>query len=469
MPREIPLSHNVHLDFRVLAFAALVTMGTAVLVGLVPTLRALRRPTGFTATGRATRTRRQRRLANGLLSLEVAQAAALLVGAGLLIHSLLRMTSAETGFRSDGLVYAHLVLPGYAYDVPGNAGRRALFLDGLRDRVSALPGVRSVGVASASPFSGMTFVTGVELEGGRRSGSSSGGLELAGNSERAHFFSRLHVDPGYLQTLDLPVVAGRSVRPEDETGQSAGIINETAARAYWPNESPLGKRIFEAGPRGEGGNWITIVGVVRDFDHPGLPTRGVAELYLPLSLTILETLARPTVIVRYDGADDGAVTALRREIWTLDPDLPIPAISTATTFLGASLAVPRFYSVLLGSFAALALLLAGVGIYGVVAHTVAGRTREIGIRLALGATAGSVGSMIAKEGFIAVTIGLAGGLAVGIAASRLMSGLLFDVGPADPLTSAAVAVVLLIVAGFAIAVPAARAMRANTLDSLRSD
>jgi putative ABC transport system permease protein len=167
--------------------------------------------------------------------------------------------------------------------------------------------------------------------------------------------------------------------------------------------------------------------------------------------------------------DDSGVEMLRREIWALDPELPIPTVSTARTFLGASLAVPRFYSMLLSFFALLALVLAGVGVYGVVAHSVARRTREIGIRLALGAPASSVGAVLARDGLVAVLAGLAIGLIAGMVSSRLLAGLLYGVEPADPVTAASVGLVLLLVAGVAIALPAVRAMRANPIASLRID
>lgn len=471
LPEEIPLSASIRLDRDILSFALLVSMGVGALVGLAPAIVAAERPSAVRATSRGSLTRGQRRTSNVLLGLEVAQAAALLIGAGLMVNTLLRMATARTGFDVEGLSFAHLELPGYAYGETASPGGRAVFLERLRQRLSSLPGVRSVGIASATPFSGITFLTAAELEGGTRPGATDGGLRVLSDGDDV-FFSRLHIDQGYLAALGLPLVSGRSLRPDDLGGTPVALINETAAHAFWPGESPLGKRIRENGPPAAlpgGAQWTTIVGVVADFHHPGLPTQGLAELYLPLTQAALPTLIRPTLIVRRDSDDDSGVEMLRREIWALDPELPIPTVSTARTFLGASLAVPRFYSMLLSFFALLALVLAGVGVYGVVAHSVARRTREIGIRLALGAPASSVGAVLARDGLVAVLAGLAIGLIAGMVSSRLLAGLLYGVEPADPVTAASVGLVLLLVAGVAIALPAVRAMRANPIASLRID
>jgi predicted permease len=393
-----------------------------------------------------------------------------------MINTMVRMTTARTGFEPEGLLFVHLDLPSWSFATQDNPTRRAAFMDDVTVRVSDVPGVRSIGMGSATPFSGMTFMTGVELEGGIRPGSGNGGLAVRDDGGDLVWFSRMHVDPGYLATLGLPLVGGRRLGPVDsDAAQSVGLINETAANAYWPGESPLGKRIRESrgGAAGAAGadddGWITIVGVVADFGHPGLPTQGMAELYLPMSQRVLPTLSRPTLLIRHDGSGAAAIEGVRRAIWEVDPELPIPAIATASQHLGASLAVPRFYAILLGSFAGLALLLAAVGIYGVVAHSVARRTREIGIRMALGARSATVGAMVARDGVLAVAAGLSIGIAGGVVASRLLVGLLYGVEPLDSLTCAAVAVALALVAGAAIAVPARRAMAADPVASMRAD
>jgi putative ABC transport system permease protein len=466
LPAEIPLASSVRLDGRVVAFAATATLGTAILVGLLPVLRA--GPETATASGgrRGTLTRGQRRAGRLLLGLEVAQAGALLVIAGLMINTLVRMSSARPGFDTRGLLFVHLDLPPYTFATAENPTGRAEFMEALRARLRELPGVRSVAIGSATPFSGMTFMTGVEPEGGVNPRAGDGGLrvmETGGN--RLLHFSRLHVDPSYLETLALPVVVGRGLTPSDlDATETVALINETAALAYWPGEHPVGRRLREGD-----GPWMTIVGVVGDFGHPGLPTRGIAELYVPMSRAVLPSISRPTALIRHDGPAPELMERVRREIWALDPELPIPAVATAIDEMGSSLATPRFYAILLGAFAALALVLASVGIYGVVAHSVARRTREIGIRMALGAQAGEVGAMVMREGMQVIGVGLVAGLATGAAASRLLEGLLYGVKPTDPWTFAGVAALLAAVAAVAVWVPARRAMKADPLASLRTE
>jgi putative ABC transport system permease protein len=480
VPAEIPLATSIGLDARVLAFAALATIGTAAVVGVAPSLRLLRAPR-LASGRRSSATRRQRRTGRLLLGVEVAQAAALLVAAGLMINTLARMTTAPPGFEPDGLAFAHLALPGYSFATEENPTRRAAFLEELRTRIAAVPGVRAVGVASATPFSGMTFMIGVEPEGGVREGMLDSGLNVPGDTNSI-YFSRIHADPGYLEALGLPIVAGRTLGASDveaAAGASAtvGLVNETAARAYWPGEDPIGRRIrvpsFDRSLAASGATpspeWITIVGVVADFGHPGLPTEGIAELYVPLSRDVLPTMPRPTVLIRHDGPADALLDRVRREIWTIDPELPIPAVATAAHELSASLAVPRFYTVVLGFFAALAIVLAAVGIYGVVASAVARRTHEIGIRMALGARARTVAAMIMREGLVVVGCGLAVGLGAGMAASRMLEGLLYGVRPTDRLTAVAVVTVLTVVAAAALWIPARRAMRADPVASLRAE
>jgi predicted permease len=465
LPGAIPLAPSIGLNGRALAFAGLATLGTATLVAVLPTLRVSRGSTVPQSGARDTQTKRQRRVGGLLLGLEAGQAAALLVVAGLMINTLIRMASAGPGFDPEGLLYVHLDLPARSFAPGGDATRRAQFMDDLASRVRAVPGVRAVGTGSATPFSGMTFVTAAELEGGVRPGAGTGGLEVFGAGSDNAYFSRVHVDPDYLATLGLPVVAGRGIEGRDvDAAETVGLINQTAAEAYWPDENPIGRRIRE-----RDGQWVTVAGVLADFGHPGLPMHEVAELYLPMSREVLPGVSRPTLLVRHIGDDETVMEGIRRAVWSIDPELPIPAIGTATSALGASLAMPRFYALLLGSFAGLALLLAAVGTYGVVAHSVARRTREMGIRIALGAQPREVGVMVARDGLTAVTLGLAAGIAAGVTASRLIRGLLWGVEPLDPVTCAAVAATLVTVAGLAIAVPSRRAMRADPVASLRAD
>jgi putative ABC transport system permease protein len=465
LPAEIPLGTSIGLDLRVLGFAAAATLGAALLTAVLPMMRVTR--AARIDAGRATATRGQRRTSAWLLGLEVTQAGALLVAAGLMLTSLLRMTSAPVGFDSDGLVFVHLDLPDRDFAAAADPMRRARFMDDLRSAVRQIDGVTAIGIGTATPFSGATFVTRAESEGGIPAGRGDAGISVTGDHEHLHF-SRLHVDPDYLAALGLPIVAGRAFLARDFDGADrVALVNETAARAYWPDGGPLGRRIREPG-----GEWTTIVGVVADFGHPGLPAKDMAEFYLPLAPHVLSSpsFARPTALVRFDHSTTAtSVERIRSTIWSLDPDLALPAISTARDELGARLAEPRFYAVLLGAFSGLALLLAAVGVYGVVTHSVARRTREIGIRMALGAPAGAVRRLIVRQSLRVVAIGVVLGLFVGAAASRLLQGLLFGVEPNDPATFVSVAALLLAVAAAAAWIPARRALRADPLRALRAD
>jgi putative ABC transport system permease protein len=467
LPSEMPLGTTVSVDGRVLGFATLLTIGTGVVVGSMPTLRVLARAGGVTGSGRVSASRRERRTGRLLLGLQVAQASVLLVAAGLMLNTLSRMARADAGFDPDGLAVVHLNLPDYAYGSGADADRRIRFLEDLDRRVRALPAVREVGVGSATPFSGMTFMAGLEQEGGVRPDAGDGGFNVFDPDNRALiYFSRTLIGPSYLDALALPVRAGRPLADADWTASEAvGLVNETAAGAYWPGESPLGKRIRG----GDDEPWITIVGVVADVAHPALASKGLAELYVPLTRDELPAERRPHLVVRHDGRSQEIVDALRRTVWQVDPELPIPLVATAREQLGAGLAVPRFYAALLGLLASLALALAAVGVYGTVAHSVAQRTKEIGIRLALGATDARVFRTVFRDGMDVIFSGLAVGLVGAVAVSDLLEGLLYEISPIDPWTYAGVAVTLASVAAAAIWLPARRVMRASPLDALRGE
>lgn len=460
VPAEIPLAMAAEVDVRVLAFALLLTALTGALFSVIPALRASRVSVRRIRAHGSSISRQEKRRGEVLLGAEVAQASALLVAAILMVNTLHHMSRADAGFDPDGLLFVHLQMPSYTYGGGSDSSLRDRFLEELRPRVAAIPGVQRVGVGSATPFSGMTFLSGLQQEGGPREGASDGGRNVFSETEVIQF-SHLWVDGDYLTALGLPVVQGRPLRPSDRGGEPVALINETAAQAYWPNESAVGRRVRAR----ERDPWTTIVGVVKDFEHPGLPTAGQAELYAPLEgLRELVNL-----LVRFTGDAELIRDRIQREIWAIDPDLPIPAVSTAREALAASLAMTRFYTLLLVAFATLAVTLASVGIYGVVAHSVARRTREMGIRIALGAEPSAVASVVLREGMTAVLLGLTVGLIGAGMGSRVMESLLFEVRPTDPLTYGVVAVVVSVVAATAVWVPARRATRADPVEVLRAN
>lgn len=457
MPEEIPLAAAVAVDGRVLLFALALTGTTALVLGLVPALGAGRLSRqGMRPRGASLR-RGERRGGKWLLGAEVAQASALLVAAMLMLSTLQRMSRADSGFRPEGLAFVHLELPPHAYP---EAEARTRFLQDLRPQLRAVPGVRALGVGSATPFSGMTFLVGMQQEGGPRTGASDGGINFATADERIAF-SQVWADPDYLSTLGLPIVQGRPLRPDDAEGPSVALINETAARAFWPGESPIGRRVRVSNDD----PWTTIVGVVRDFSHPGLPTAGLAELYVPYTTT--NRLVN--ILVRFDGSAEVLERHVQEAVWALDAELPIPAVGTAAEALRASLALTRFYAALLGTFAVLAVLLACVGIYGVMAYSVARRAREMGIRLALGARPGQVAGSVLGEGLGVVALGLTVGLGAAAYGTRVMTTLLYEVTPTDPATYAMVAALILASAAVAAWLPARRVSRTDPAEVLRAE
>lgn len=460
-PREIPLAAAAgRIDARVLGFALGVTALTGLLFSGIPALRAARSSAIRMRSGRTSRSRAERRRGSLLLGLEVAQASALLVAALLMVGSLQAMRNADSGFDPDGLLFLHLDLAPHAYGPSRDPQLRERFLDELSAGVRAVPGVVAVGVGTATPFSGMTFLVGMLQEGGPRPGATGGGISFSSQREQIAF-SQLWVDEGYLPTLELPVVEGRPLGRGDLDGEPVALVNETAARAYWPGESPVGRRVRVQ----EEDPWITVVGVVKDFAHPGLPTARQAEIYRPFE--------SPTrllnVLVRFDG--DAAVVAedVRRLVWSIDPELPIPAVRTAREALSASLGMARFYTALLGLFAALALVLSAVGIYGVTAYTVAWRTREMGIRIALGARPLGVAGTVLGNALGVAAAGLALGLLAAAAGSRVMESLLYGMAPTDPRVYGLVALLVVLAAATAAWIPARRASRADPAQVLRAE
>ncbi len=462
VPAEIPLGSTTGMDSRVLLFGFSVTVFTGVLFSVLPALRTGKLSIGRIRAQNASIGRHEKMRGAVLLGLEVAQATALLVAAILMVTTLLHKKDADSGFNPDGIIFVHLNMPTYDYGRGGftDSALRDRFVEELKPRIVALPGVESVGVGTATPFTGMTFMTALQQEGGPRVGSSNGGLGVASEGDLI-WFAQLWVDAQYLATLGLPIVSGRPFRDSDRGGSPVVLINETAAAAFWPGESALGWRVRS----GADGSWTTIVGVVRDFEHPGIPTAGQAEIYSPLDATPQLV----TLLVRFDGEADVIRQQIQRAIWAIDPDLPIPAVRTAREVLAASLGMTEFYTLLLGLFAGLAILLTSVGIYGVMAYSVARRTREMGIRIALGADQTRLTAVVLREAMGVVGTGLIIGLLMARVGSRIMESLLFEVEPTDPFTYGIVALVVSVTSVAAVWFPARRATKANLLDVLRAD
>lgn len=451
-PASTPRIDEVAVDGPVLLFALGITLVTGLLFGLAPTLQAARpNLTGALKEGaRGSRGRASTRARNTLVVAEIALAVMLLAAAGLLLRSFARLQEIDLGFQAENVLKLHLTLPDTRYD---EEAKRRAFVDGLTERLEGLPGVESAGVT----------VWGLPLTGGVNVWS----FTIAGRPPvppgQEDVIRSSMATPGFFRTLNIRLARGRLLDERDRDGAPpVAVINEAAVRRFFPNEDPLGKRIVldaEAAPNG-----LEIVGVLRDFKQNALADEIEPQMFVPYAQTPMPSLA---VVVR-TASDPAALTpSVAARVRELDPDLPVYAVRTMEEVLATSSAQPKFYMLLLGGFALIALLLAAVGIYGVIGYTVRQRTQEIGIRMALGATRDRVQRMVVRQGMTLALAGAATGLAGALVATRWMQSLLYQVSAMDPAIYSTVAVVLVAVAAIASWLPARRAAGTEPLLALR--
>jgi len=449
--------NEISVERRVLFFTLGVTLLVGVGFGLLPALKSSRPDLQQAlkgATGRATADRAQNRLRNTLVIAEVALSLVLLIGAGLMMRSFLRLASAPPGFDPNNLIAADLNLSPLRYQT---LAQEEDFFDRLKTMIATIPGVESATVAIGAPpqGGGITFGLDIEVEG-RAPEPPDPKLILPFN----------YADPNYFSALRIPILRGRAFSAEDAiNAPPAMIINEEMARRYWPNENPVGKRIRFS----KEGKWMTVVGVAGDVNL-GKPGDGFSrmEIYHPWSQQS-QRASQITLIARTAPDASELIAAVKSGVRALDKDLPIYRINTVEELLSDALAEPRFYLFLFGCFAGLTLLLVSMGIYGVMAYSVAQRTREIGIRMALGADRWDVLKLAQKRGMSLALVGIGIGIAASIALSRLMAALLFGMPATDPATFAAVALLLTAVALLACYVPARRATNIDPLIALRDE
>ncbi|MFL5582110.1 MAG: ABC transporter permease [Gemmatimonadaceae bacterium] len=461
-PTDLPRLQEVGLDGTVLLFAVAVSLVTGLVFGLVPALHAARPNLNnmLKEGGRGVSAGPGARMRSGLVIAEMALAVVLLAGAGLLINSFARLSSVDPGFRTEHVVTFQL---SPAVSKHGSTHRLRQFFVDLEQRLRAIPGVQSAGGAFGLPMGGAVARTGMEIEGKPRS-----------TPDTRRIVDVSVVTPGYIGTMGIPLLKGRTITESDNVGAPrAVLINQEAARKYFPGEDPIGKHItlgwtaqVEDGKPSErlGGE---VVGVVANVKQESLRRDPIPVVYSPYQQT--GELNYIAVVVR-STTEPGALGAqIRQAIRELDPDLPIQDYRTLRDLVGESVARPRFYTVLLGGFAFIALVLASVGIYGVLSYLVAQRTRELGIRVALGASAGQVLSLVMRRGLALTGAGVAVGVLMALAATRLLASLLFGVGATDPVTFGVVSATLMGVAALACWLPARRAARVDPVVALKAE
>ena len=444
-PRDLPRLQTAHLDGWVLLFALGSTLASGFVLGLIPAWRAVVPDLHSTLKEGESRsaTAPRQALRKGLVVTEVTLALVLLCGAGLLIKTLWKLNAVDPGFDPENVLVSEVVLPKTKY--PDDA-RQTAFFQQLLERIKSLPDVESAGGTSNLPMSGtnMVFLASVE-----------------GRATAAFPASFRAVTEDYFRTMHIPLRKGRALDDRDTaSSQSVVVINETMARQIWPGEEPLGKRI----KHGFKEQVAEVVGVIGDVKYAGLDQQTKPEMYAPFS-------QRPwpfmRIVVRTKSDPMILADLIRTEVQAIDKDQPTDKITTMSSVVGASIATRRFYMRLLGSFAALAFILAAVGIYGVVSYSVAQRTREIGIRMALGAKRTDVLRLVLVEGFRLTMLGVVLGLGGALAVTRLLTDLLFEVKPTDPVIFIALSTLLTVVALLASYIPARRATKVDPLVALR--
>ena len=452
-PSDLPRVQEIGIDGRVLAFTALASMVTGVAFGLVPAVQTARTEPGAAlkegargSSGGGVWIRRV------LVVAEVALAVVLLVGAGLMIRSYLTLQRVDLGFRTDHVLTAEVLLQGPRYS---DSARAVEFYRQLTTRLTGTPGVQ--GAAAI----GTIFLTATP---------QSDNFSIEG---RPDFLPQESVEvpidgvtPTYFSVMNVPLLAGRTFTESDSANAPpVVIINETMAKRFWPGANPVGRRM-KYGRSKNGGPWMTIVGVVADTRRTGYDAVVRPETYRPYAQSGDRAM---TVVVHTTGDPASAAPELKAIVKSLDPQVAVQHVQPLEAVVSEMTSQRRLNTILLGGFAVIATVLALVGLYGVLAYSVQQRTRELGVRLALGATGSNVMQLVLKEGLQLVAIGLIAGLAVALASSSALSKILYHVKPTDPATLAAIAVMTLVVSAVACALPAVRALRLDPVTALRAE
>ena len=454
-PNDIPRLDQVRIDPLALAVTLGLAIVTGLAFGLAPALQSSRAAVGSAlreSIRGGTAGRRAQRVRRTLVALQIALVVMLLTGAGLLIRSFMHLQRVDLGFRPDDLLTMRFSMPRAKYQTPQAI---AAFQTALLERTRQVPGVQGAALVSDIFLSATPNSTSITLDG-REMTPEEQNMEIPLDA----------VSPDYFKVMGIPLRSGRAFTAADNLdAPQVVIINETMARRYWPNEDAVGKRFRYGGARSTA-PLMTIVGVVADMRRTGFDAPVRYETFLPSTQRVVPFL---TLVVRTTGDPLAMVAPVRAQFRSLDPEQPVFEVASMDQLLSAMIAQRRFSMALLGMFAALALVLGVVGVYGVTAYLVTQRTREVGVRLALGAQPSQVVGLVVRQGMVLAAVGLGGGLAGALVAGRLMRGLLYGVSPYDAATLAGVTTVIALATLAANWVPALRAARVDPLAALRSD
>ncbi|MET0645299.1 MAG: ABC transporter permease [Pyrinomonadaceae bacterium] len=453
-PDTLPRVQTVGLDASVLAFTLGLSVVVGLLFGLAPALRATKTDLTDSLKDRArgsTADRRHERVRQLLVVGEIALSLVLLVGGGLMMRSFLRLTSVDPGFDPSGVMVLTVPLAGARYSTDE---QRAAFFGRLTTQVSTLPGVKSASAINHLPLDGDVWTFNFTLEGRPE---PPGG-------ERPSAVYRV-VRPDYFRTMGAALLKGRDFTERDgATSPGVVIVNEALARRHWPGEEPLGKWMTVGGG---GINPREVVGVVGDVKQGEWSSEPQPEMYLPH--TQAASPRSMTLVIRASSGLPELEPAVRREVWAIDKDLPVSQAESMDDVVADSVGQQRFNTLLIGVFAAAALILAAAGVYGVMSYAVAERTHEFGVRMALGARGRDVLGMVIRQGLVLTLFGLTLGLAGALALARVLTGILYEVSPTDPLVFGVVALALTLSALLACYVPARRATKVDPMLALRHE
>jgi len=453
-PHNLPRLREVGLDLPALAFAFAITLVTGILFGLAPAITASRqnlvnslKEGAHGLAGRAP----GHRIRKALLVSEVALALVLVIAAGLLTQSFFRMLTSDPGFNPARVLTFELSLPATKYS---DQQRIVTFYRNALEHIRSVSGVQAAGIVETVPLGGATEATAIRIPGRIPSDPN--------DNASANYTM---ISPGYLTTIGTAILRGRDfVESDTADSMPVALISLSMARKFWPSEDPVGKQV---GPRSTKYPAATIVGITADVKHLSLREEPIPEMYVPFTQKVWPSLYTMTVALRTSSEPTSVTATVRQALHSVDPDLPLAKITTMTHLVDESMAKPKFAMLLLGSFGVLSLLLASVGMYGVVSYSVAERTQEISIRMAIGAQRTSVFAMVLSQGALLLALGISLGLLASFAASRLMSSFLYGVQPTDVATYIGVSIFLAGVTLLACYIPARRAMRIDPMVALR--